>query len=99
MKKTKIFTIEYGHFEGDEPYVENREHFVSEDDYAMRLAELTIRFTQKKDRAKYYIETWESYKALTEKQIDELLRFLSLASENIEPDKPLKKITIEIMGE
>lgn len=99
MKKTKIFTIEYGHFEGNEPYVENREHFVGEDDYAMRLAELTIRFTQKKDRAKYYIETWESYKDLTEKQIDELLRFLDLATENIEVEKLLKKITIEIMGE
>lgn len=99
MKKTKIFTIEYGHFVDNEPYADNREHFVGEDDYAMRLAELTIRFTQKKDRTKYYIETWESYKDLTEKQIDELLRFLDLATENIEVEKLLKKITIEIMGE
>lgn len=99
MKKTKIFTIEYGHFADNEPYADNREHFVSEEDYAMRLAELTIRFTQKKDKSKYYIETWQTYKGLTEQQIDELRNFLDLATENIEPDEQLKKITIEIMGE
>lgn len=99
MKKTKIFTIEYGHFADNAPYADNREHFVSEEDYAMRLAELTIRFTQKKDKSKYYIETWQSYEYLTEQQIDEIRNYLDLANENIQAVEPLKKITIEIMGE
>lgn len=99
MSKTKIYTIEYGHFVGGKQFKDNREHFVTEDDYAMRLAELTIRLTQKKERAKYYIETWHSYKNLTDHQIDEIMKYLNLSNENIETGEPLKKITIEIKGE
>lgn len=100
MSKTIIYTIEYGYEQKDKTlYAENREHFVVGEDYYMRLAELIIRYSQRKDNRTYYVECYKIEMNLTKKQYNEIIEHADLSNGTIITDKFTKQIIIKNKGE
>lgn len=100
MSKTTVYTIEYGYEQQDKSlYAENREHFVVGEDYYVRLAELIIRYSQRKDNTTYYVECYKTEMNLTKKQFNEIIEHADLSNKTIITDKLTKQITIKNKGE